>query len=180
MVIDPVCRMSIDPATAAASLEYEGTMQYFCSLGCRDRFSLDPRAYVSEAPAGGDHCSGHHHATLPGPAALGMAALWGVGGALALLGLYFGLLTLVSGWSFTLDQFVQFWPFVVALAAGFGLQVGLFTYLRRAVHAAQSGKVMAVSGTTSGVAMVSCCAHYLVNLLPALGATGLVSLVGQY
>jgi Cu+-exporting ATPase len=28
--------------------------------------------------------------------------------------------------------------------------------------------------------MVSCCAHYLANLLPVLGTAGLVSLVGQY
>jgi len=28
--------------------------------------------------------------------------------------------------------------------------------------------------------MVSCCTHYLVNLLPVLGATGLVGFVGQY
>jgi Cu+-exporting ATPase len=80
-----------------------------------------------------------------------------------------------------LDQFAQFWPFVIALAVGFGVQVGLYTFLRNAVHAAHgSGKVVAVSGTTSGAAMVSCCAHYLVNLLPALGATGLITLVGQY
>ncbi|MFA5821378.1 MAG: hypothetical protein WC873_04785, partial [Candidatus Gracilibacteria bacterium] len=29
-------------------------------------------------------------------------------------------------------------------------------------------------------AMISCCAHYLVNILPVLGATGLVAMVAQY
>ena len=58
--------------------------------------------------------------------------------------------------------------------------MGLFVYLRRAVHGAASGKVMVASGTTSGAAMVSCCTHYLVNLLPVLGATGVVSFVGTY
>jgi Cu+-exporting ATPase len=28
--------------------------------------------------------------------------------------------------------------------------------------------------------MVSCCAHYLVNILPVLGVTGFVTLVAQY
>jgi len=99
----------------------------------------------------------------------------------ALLAIYFGLVSLVSGIEFTRDQFAQFWPFVIALAIGFGVQVGMYTFLRNAVHGAHaSGKVVAVSGTTSGAAMVSCCTHYLVNLLPALGATGLVTLVGQY
>ncbi|MDE2230430.1 MAG: hypothetical protein KGL11_15525 [Alphaproteobacteria bacterium] len=93
---------------------------------------------------------------------------------------YFGVLTLVSGGAFAVQQFDAYWPFIVALAIGFGIQVGLFVYLRRAVHAAASGKVVAATGTTSGAAMVSCCTHYLVNLLPALGATGLVSFVGEY
>lgn len=97
-----------------------------------------------------------------------------------MLAVYFGVLTLVSGWSFTVQQFGDFWPYVVALAAGFGIQVGLFRYLRRTVHAAPSNKVMVATGTTSSAAMVSCCTHYLANLLPVLGATGLASFVGQY
>jgi Cu+-exporting ATPase len=100
---------------------------------------------------------------------------------LALLGVYFGLLTLVSGWQFTLDQFVLYWPYIVALAAGFGVQVALFVYLRRLVHGSPAhGKVVAVSGTASTAAMVSCCAHYLTNLLPIIGAAGLVTLATQY
>lgn len=112
--------------------------------------------------------------------ALSLSAGIGALAAGALLGLYFGLLTLVSGWGFTLEQFVVYWPFILSLAVGFGIQVGLFVYLRQAIHDMHSGKVVAATGTTSGAAMVSCCSHYLVNLLPALGATGLVSFVGQY
>jgi len=98
-----------------------------------------------------------------------------------LLGVYFGLLTLVSGWSFTLEQFGLFWPYIVALAAGFGVQVGLFGYLRRLVSGSQAhGKVVAVSGTASTAAMISCCTHYLANILPIVGAAGLVTLATQY
>ncbi|MEB2353134.1 MAG: hypothetical protein OZ924_17205 [Burkholderiaceae bacterium] len=109
------------------------------------------------------------------------AAASGVLGMLGLLLLYFGVLGAVSGFAYALGQFTEFWPFVVALAAGFGTQVGIFAWLHRAVHAAHgSGKIVAASGTTSGVAMVSCCVHYLVNLLPALGAAGVVTFVSQY
>lgn len=105
----------------------------------------------------------------------------GIFGAAALLAIYFATLSAVSGSGYALDQFATFWPYVVALATGFGIQVGLFSWLQRAVHATHgSGKFVAASGTTSGVAMVSCCAHYLVNLLPALGAAGLVTFVAQY
>ena len=65
---------------------------------------------------------------------------------------------------------------MVALAVGFGIQVGLYSYLK----VASSGKVLAVSGATSTAAMISCCTHYLVNLLPVLGAVGIVTLVSQY
>lgn len=105
----------------------------------------------------------------------------GFAAALALLAVYFGLLTLVSGWPFTVEQFASFWPYLVALAAGFGVQIGLYGYLRRLVHgSAAHGKVVAASGATSTAAMVSCCAHYLANLLPIVGATGLVTLAAQY
>jgi len=109
------------------------------------------------------------------------SVLFGALGALTLLGVYFLLLTAVSGWEFTASQFWDFWYFIVSLAAGFGIQLGLFTYLRNAVRGKGiSGKVVAVSGTTSTAAMISCCAHYLTNILPVLGAAGLVALVAQY
>lgn len=187
MVVDPVCKMTLEPSAAAAILDYEGERLYFCSSACRTRFAANPAAYRSAVAAphaiqSPNACRDHAGASFDrfDPRALGAAGGAGVLGAAALLTIYFTLLTLLSGRAVLVEQFSQFWPYIVALAVGFGIQVGLFAYLHRAVHADGSGKVMAVTGTTSGVAMVSCCSHYLVNLLPALGTTGLVSLVGQY
>ncbi len=98
-----------------------------------------------------------------------------------LLGVYFAVLTLVSGWNFAQDQFSQFWYFVIGLAVGFGLQIGLYTYLRGLVKGMHvEGKVLGVTGTTSTAAMISCCTHYLANLLPILGTVGIVTFVAQY
>ena len=109
------------------------------------------------------------------------SVVYGGGSALALLGVYFAVLTFVSGWSFALEQFSTFWYFVVGLATGFGIQIALYQYLKRLVHSGQGmGKVVGVSGTTSTAAMISCCAHYLVNLVPVLGVTGVVTFVAQY
>jgi Cu+-exporting ATPase len=106
---------------------------------------------------------------------------YGVLAGTLLLLVYFVLLTLVSGWEFTLDQFEQFWYFVVALAAGFGVQIAMYLRLRHVtMHGEGSGKIVAVSGGTSTAAMISCCTHYLANVLPVLGATGVVALVAQY
>ncbi|OGB25495.1 MAG: hypothetical protein A3I66_16065 [Burkholderiales bacterium RIFCSPLOWO2_02_FULL_57_36] len=98
-----------------------------------------------------------------------------------MLGLYFGVLTLLSGWAFTVTQFNQFWYYILPLAAGFGIQVGLFMRLRQLVsQSKQSGTVVAASGTTSTAAMISCCAHYLTNVAPLIGATGLVAFAAQF
>ena len=98
---------------------------------------------------------------------------------LSMLIVYLVFVSLVSGWNFTKDQFAKFWYFVVALAIGFGIQVGLYSYLR-SMDKNVSTKVVATSGTSSTVAMVSCCAHYLVNVLPVLGTIGVVTLISQY
>jgi P-type Cu+ transporter len=112
---------------------------------------------------------------------IGRSIIFGLLAAAVLLGVYFVILAAVSGWEFTVSQFLEFWYFIVSLAAGFGIQIGLFTYLRNAVRGMDmSGKVVAVSGTTSTAAMLSCCAHYLTNILPVVGAAGAIALVAQY
>ena len=45
-VRDPVCGMDIDAATAAASEEFEDTTYYFCSLGCHERFNIEPDTFA--------------------------------------------------------------------------------------------------------------------------------------
>ena len=104
----------------------------------------------------------------------------GLTATILLLGVYFGLITLISGWSFALGQFSRFWYFIIALALGFGVQVGFYFYLKDAVRQLAAKGIVAVSGTTSTVAMVSCCAHYLANILPVIGIAGFLSIIGQY
>ncbi len=106
---------------------------------------------------------------------------WGMLAFGLLLTAYFGVLTLVSGWKFTVSQFYDFWYYIVPLGAGFGLQVALYVQLRQLLHQSKDARtVMAASGTTSTAAMISCCAHYLVNIAPVLGVTGLVTFATQY
>lgn len=107
--------------------------------------------------------------------------LYGILASAALLGVYFVVLTGVSGWGFAQNQFASFWYFIVSLAAGFGIQIGLYTYLRGLIKDKHGeGKVLGVTGTTSTAAMISCCTHYLANLLPILGVAGVVTFVAQY
>jgi len=109
------------------------------------------------------------------------SVLYGILASSTLLGIYFAILTFVSGWSFTQDQFASYWYFVMSLTIGFGIQISLYQYIKSLVHSGKGmGKVVGVSGTTSTAAMISCCAHYLVNLVPILGVTGLATFAAQY
>lgn len=109
------------------------------------------------------------------------SVLYGLLGSGALLSLYFLILTLLSGWELTKDQFRAYWYYITALAFGFGIQVSLYTYLRSLIkEQVQTGRVLAASGTASGAAMISCCAHYLTNILPVIASSGIAAFVGAY
>ena len=45
-VRDPVCGMTVDPATAKHRFDYQGDTHHFCSAGCRTKFAADPDAYL--------------------------------------------------------------------------------------------------------------------------------------
>jgi len=44
---DPVCGMSVDPQSAAATVEHDDQTYHFCSQGCADKFREDPEQYLS-------------------------------------------------------------------------------------------------------------------------------------
>ena len=44
--IDPVCGMEVETTIAQNTLEYEGTVYYFCGKGCRLEFEEDPQHYL--------------------------------------------------------------------------------------------------------------------------------------
>ena len=48
MPIDPVCKMEISIADAAASLDYGPETLYFCSLDCQREFERDPGTYMDD------------------------------------------------------------------------------------------------------------------------------------
>ena len=44
--VDPVCGMSVDPATAAAKTCHNGVEVYFCAQGCKKVFDAHPQKYT--------------------------------------------------------------------------------------------------------------------------------------
>jgi Cu+-exporting ATPase len=48
VVRDPVCGMSVDPATSKHRFDHKGETFHFCSAGCRTKFAADPAKYLDE------------------------------------------------------------------------------------------------------------------------------------
>ena len=48
--LDPVCGMTVDPATTAHHIIQDGVPYHFCSAGCLDKFTADPARYLSDIP----------------------------------------------------------------------------------------------------------------------------------
>jgi P-type Cu+ transporter len=48
IVRDPVCGMTVNPATSKHRFEYRGETFHFCSAGCRTKFAADPVAYLEK------------------------------------------------------------------------------------------------------------------------------------
>lgn len=103
-----------------------------------------------------------------------IAAGLGALGALALAGLYLGIVTWAQGSEHAIELLWDDRLFVGAIALGFGTQVGLFSYVRMLQRAvARSSVALAGAGTaTSSVSMVACCAHHLADVLPVVGLSG--------
>ncbi|MEO7659028.1 MAG: HAD-IC family P-type ATPase, partial [Pyrinomonadaceae bacterium] len=56
--VDPVCKMLVNPATAAATFVHAGETFYFCNIGCKERFEANPDQFLNTE---GDQGHTHHH-----------------------------------------------------------------------------------------------------------------------
>ncbi|OGK12153.1 hypothetical protein A2859_03350 [Candidatus Roizmanbacteria bacterium RIFCSPHIGHO2_01_FULL_37_16b] len=109
----------------------------------------------------------------------------GLAGSTSLFLFYFLVMGLSSGsWSVTVSQFRQLWYWMILLSFGFGIQIGLFVYLRNCVKNPQmmshSKAVTTTSTGTSAVSMIACCAHHLSDVLPIIGLSGAAVFLTRY
>ena len=111
-----------------------------------------------------------------------LSVVLGLLGALALLGLYLGIVTWAQGADHALELLWSDRLFVGLISAGFGTQVGLFTDLQLLQRAmARESVALAGAGTaTSSISMVACCAHHLADVLPIVGLSGLAVFLVEF
>ena len=83
---------------------------------------------------------------------------------LIVLAVNFLVLYLVGFPEMALLQIKKYLPLLTLLVLGFGVQIGLYTYLKH-ISAVCTITSMAGGGVSS-ISMILCCSHYLVNFLP--------------
>lgn len=108
--------------------------------------------------------------------------LAGVIGMLSLILFYWLILFVATGdWYHPVQQFIEYKYWISPLIIGFGIQMGLFWYIRSGLHLDGSAKgAVATGAATSTVAMVACCAHHVVDLLPILGLSAAALFLTEY
>jgi len=99
----------------------------------------------------------------------------------ALLLVYLAIVSLAQGVNHAVAQLAADSVFVGPIVAGFGTQVALFAELRAVDRIHRSSAAVTAGATgTSAVAMLACCAHHLVDLLPILGLSAAAVLLNAY
>jgi len=65
LATDPVCGMSVDPATARHRAQHEGKHYFFCGPRCVEQFTAEPERFVGAGPTKPPILSGKASWTCP-------------------------------------------------------------------------------------------------------------------
>ncbi|MDE3094827.1 MAG: hypothetical protein KGK07_02365 [Chloroflexota bacterium] len=117
-----------------------------------------------------------------GPIEKLLPPLLGIAAALALTGLYLGLVSWAQGLAHARQLLWDDRYFVGAISLGFGTQAALYTYVRlvaKRARLAATGVTAAATGTSTA-AMVACCAHHVADALPLLGLSAAAVFLTDY
>ncbi len=107
--------------------------------------------------------------------------LIGFGAAALLVLVYVGLVTWAEGVEHVFTQAPTPWYWIVLLTVGFGVQAGLFSFIRQAQQRRKATTTsVAASGGVSAVSMAACCAHHLTDVPPFLGLAGVATFLTEY
>jgi D-proline reductase (dithiol) PrdB len=110
--------------------------------------------------------------------------LWGTAASLSLLTIYFLILSLAESFSHSIVQFKELWYWIALLVSGFGIQAGLYTYIRGMMKLRKDSGIatssVAAAGGLSTTSMAACCAHHIADVLPILGISAAVVFLNQF
>ena len=103
--------------------------------------------------------------------------LYGLLSGIGLLLFYVIVISIFQSIEFAFLSLRSLWYLIFPLAIGFGTQIALYSSIKHT--SALTGQV-ASTGSVSGGSMVACCSHFLLNILPIAGASGLALILMSY
>ncbi|MEK6830380.1 MAG: hypothetical protein AABY15_09775 [Nanoarchaeota archaeon] len=105
------------------------------------------------------------------------SVLYGILAGLGLLVFYLTVVSFFQGVDFAFLNLRSLWYLIFPLAIGFGTQIGLYTSIK---HTASMTGTVAGTGSVSAGSMVACCSHFLLNLIPIVGFSGVAVFLSAY
>jgi len=96
---------------------------------------------------------------------------------------YFIILFIITGdIVHPIQQFIRYKYWMSTLLIGFGVQFGLFWYIRSGLHlsGAVANSAISTGAGSSALAMAACCAHHILDLLPILGLSASAIFLSEY
>jgi P-type Cu+ transporter len=103
--------------------------------------------------------------------------LYGLLAGISLLVFYLSIVSIFQGVEFAFLNLRSLWFLIFPLAIGFGTQIGLFFSIK---HTAELTGTVVGTGTISGGSMLACCSHFLLNMIPIAGISGLAVFLVRY
>lgn len=100
--------------------------------------------------------------------------------SISLSAIYFLFLLLIGGFEHAAGFITSLWYWLAIIIAGFGLQFGLYTYIRQRIKSRAATVEVSTSMGVSTGSMVACCLHLVVNLLPIVGISALTIILTTY
>jgi len=105
------------------------------------------------------------------------SVLYGTLAGTGLLIFYISVVSIFQGVEFAFLNLRSLWFLVFPLAIGFGTQIGLYASIRHT--AVMTGTVAGTGGISAG-SMIACCSHFLLQMIPFLGMSGLALFLTKY
>lgn len=105
------------------------------------------------------------------------SVLYGLLAGLALIVFYLTIVSIFQGIEFAFINLKSLWYLIFPLATGFGIQIGLFFSIK---HTAELTATAVGTGAISGGSMIACCSHFLLQMIPLTGASGIAIFLVKY
>ncbi len=107
-------------------------------------------------------------------------AMIGAIATLSLMTLYLIILTLFNSFSHAVEEFAKWWYFLIPIATGFGIQVGLYSHIRNLMTEKIGVTGVAATGGVSSGSMIACCMHHAADVLPLIGLSAVAIFFTKY